>query len=152
MLPERRPVLWNMASKCFETLAENPYAPGELLFPVAAFNSPGYVLTGVSAYEETPASSFLPLFSYGAVGWHGKGFRSTVLQVDREKRQDLRLMKPADVVRGIRHKQKTLPRQPPASPPGKVRPDLWLSSGQKFFSWDATRRPCPPPKTAMRGV
>ncbi len=109
LLPDRSPVLWNLASKRYEVVAENPYAPGEALFPVAAFNSPGYVITGVSAYEENPEASYLPLFSYGAVGWHNNGFRAAALQVDRERRQDLRLMKSADVNRGIRKKQKALP-------------------------------------------
>jgi pyruvate-formate lyase-activating enzyme len=109
LLPDRSPVLWSLARKRHEVVAENPYAPGEVLFPVAAFNSPGYVITGVSAYEEKPEAGFLPLFSYGAVGWYNNGFRAAALQVDLERRQDLRLMKPADVARGIRQKQKALP-------------------------------------------
>ena len=109
LLPDRRPVLWNLARRRYEVVAENPYAPGEALFPVAAFNSPGYVITGVSAYEENPGAGFLPLFSYGAVGWYKNGFRAAALQVDRERRQDLRLMKPEDVARGVRKKQKALP-------------------------------------------
>ncbi|MCP3954754.1 MAG: radical SAM protein [Desulfobacterales bacterium] len=109
LLPDRSPVLWNIAAERYEIIAENPYAPGEALFPVAAFNSPGYVITGVSAYEENPGAGYLPLFSYGAAGWHNNGFRAAALQVDRERRQDLRLMKPADVTRGVRKKQKSLP-------------------------------------------
>ena len=109
LLPDRSPVLWNMAAERFELVAENPYAPGEALFPVAAFNSPGYLLTGVSAYEENPGADYLPLFSYGATGWYKEGFRSAALRVDREKRQDLRLMQPEDVDRGVRQKRKALP-------------------------------------------
>jgi len=109
LLPDRSPVLWNLAHKRYEVVAENPYAPGEALFPVATFNSPGYVITGVSAYEEKPDAGYLPLFSYGAAGWYKNGFRAAALQVDRERRQDLRLMKPADVARGVRQKQKALP-------------------------------------------
>ena len=109
LLPDRSPVLWNLARRRYEVVAENPYAPGEALFPVAAFNSPGYVITGVSAYEENPGAGFLPLFSYGAAGWYKNGFRAAALQVDRERRQDLRLMKPTDVARGVRQKQKALP-------------------------------------------
>ena len=69
-LPDRKPVLLNINTGLLETLSENPYAPGENIFPVAAFNSPGYVLTRVSAYRETRMAQTLPLFSYGAVGWH----------------------------------------------------------------------------------
>ena len=105
-LPDRFPILFNITKDTFETVSENPFRPGERIFPVAVFNSPGYVLTGVTAYQEAPEAGFLPLFSYGAVGWHGNGFQSAALQVDRERRQDLRLMKPDDVARGVRQKQK----------------------------------------------
>ncbi len=109
LLPDRSPLLWNLSKERFEIVTENPYAPGETIFPVAAFNSPGYVITAVSAYEEKPNAGFLPLFSYGATGWHKSGFRSAAVQVDRENRQDLRLMKPEDVARGIKRMRKTLP-------------------------------------------
>jgi len=109
LLPDRSPFLWNIAAERLEIITENPYAPGETIFPVAAFNSPGYVITAVSAYEEKPDAGFLPLFSYGATGWHKDGFRAAAVQVDRERRQDLRLMKPADVARGVKKKRKALP-------------------------------------------
>ena len=109
MLPDRSPLLWNIDQDCIEIVTENPYAPGEAVFPVAAFNSPGYVTTGISAYEEKPGAGFLPLFSYGATGWHKNGFRAAAVQVDRERRQDLRLMRPEDVARGIKNKRRALP-------------------------------------------
>jgi len=108
-LPERRPVLFNRHSGRIETVSENPYAPGQTLFPVTAFNSPGYVITYLAAYVETQKAQALPLFSYGAVGWHRGKFRSTVVGVDREKRQDLRLMKPGDVAIGIKKMRKQMP-------------------------------------------
>ncbi|QTA91827.1 radical SAM protein [Desulfonema magnum] len=108
-LPDRLPVLYNMDMNRFETLAENPYVPGEAIFPVAAFNSPGYVLSYVSAYEENNGAGFLPLFSYGAVGWHKGKFRSAVILVDSEKRQDLRLMRREKVVAGVRKMRKKMP-------------------------------------------
>lgn len=109
LLPDRSPLLWNIERERFELVTENPYAPGENILPVAAFNSPGYVITSVSAYEEKPGAGFLPLFSYGATGWFKNGFRAAAVQVDREKRQDLRLMKPEDVARGIKKKRALLP-------------------------------------------
>jgi pyruvate-formate lyase-activating enzyme len=108
-LPDRKPVVYNIHQQQIEILKENPYKPGEPVFPVAAFNSPGYVVSFVSAYEENESAGFLPLFSYGAVGWHKGKFRSAVILVDREKRQDLRMMKPEDVVAGIRSIQKEMP-------------------------------------------
>jgi pyruvate-formate lyase-activating enzyme len=108
-LPDRRPVLNNLHSGLIDTVTENPYAPGQLLFPVTAFNSPGYVISYLGAYVETQKAQALPLFSYGAVGWHRGKFRSAVIGVDREKRQDLRLMKPDDVAVGIEKIRKQMP-------------------------------------------
>ena len=108
-LPDRRPVVYNIESSRFETLKENPYAPGEPLFPVASFNSPGYVLAYNSAYEEDKGAGYLPLFSYGAVGWHNGKFKTPLILVDRERRQDLRLMKEKDVIAGVRKMRKKMP-------------------------------------------
>ena len=108
-LPDRRPVVWDLETGELVILAENPFAPGEPLFPVAAFNSPGYVITRLCAYEETAAAKALPLFSYGAVGWHAGTFYTAVQQVDRERRQDLRLMPLDKVQGGVRHFQAALP-------------------------------------------
>lgn len=91
-LPDRSPVLYNKKKSEFEVLTGNPAAPAEPVFPVAAFNSPGYVAAHTSAYRENPDAGYLPLFSYGAVGWYGGTFRSSAIQVDSEPRQDLRLM------------------------------------------------------------
>jgi pyruvate-formate lyase-activating enzyme len=110
LLPNRKPVVYNIKKKKIEILDENPYAPGDTVFPVAAFNSPGYVLTYVSAYTELEDASHLPLFSYGAVGWHRGKFRTTVIQVDKEKRQDLRLMKREKVIAGIQKMRKKMPK------------------------------------------
>jgi pyruvate-formate lyase-activating enzyme len=109
-LPDRRPVVYNLDAQQLETLLENPYAPGEPLYPVAAFNSPGFVISHSSAYQEMDTVSPLPLFSYGAVGWQADGFRTAVIQVDREPRQDLRYMKQNDVEKGVQRMRKRLPR------------------------------------------
>ncbi len=109
MMPDRKPVLYNIGNHRFEILDKNPYTPGEPIFPVAAFNSPGFVISYVAAYRENTAAGYLPLFSYGAVGWHKGKFRSAVIRVDRERRQDLRLMKTEDVVAGIGDIQKKMP-------------------------------------------
>jgi pyruvate-formate lyase-activating enzyme len=108
-LPQRRPVLLNLQSGRIETVNENPYAPGQALYPVTTFNSPGYVISHLGAFVETPEAQALPLFSYGAVGWHRGKFRSAVIRVDREKRQDLRLMKPEDIAGGIDRMRQLMP-------------------------------------------
>jgi len=109
LMPDRKPLLYNIKHHRIESLLKNPYSPGESIFPVAAFNSPGYVISFVSAFKENKNAGFLPLFSYGAVGWHNDKFRTAVIRVDRERRQDLRLMKPEDVVAGIRTIQEEMP-------------------------------------------
>jgi pyruvate-formate lyase-activating enzyme len=107
-LPGRKPLVFNLDTSHFETLAENPYLPGEPIFPVAAFNSPGYLAIQASAYTENEDAACLPLFSYGALGWGADGFRSAVILVDSEKRQDLRYMKSEDVRAGIDRIQKKM--------------------------------------------
>lgn len=109
LLPDRYPVLYNLEQGEFEAVFENPYVPGEPVTAVAAFNSPGYVVTRISSYAERDGAGLLPLFSYGAVGWHGGGFRSAVLRVDRERRQDLRLMPREKVVAGVKRMRQRLP-------------------------------------------
>lgn len=108
-LPDRKPIMYSLLTRRIETLTENPYRPGETIFPVAAFNSPGYIITCVSAYTENRTPVQLPLFSYGAVGWHPKGFRSAAICVDSERRQDLRLMPIQKVEAGIHRMQQRLP-------------------------------------------
>jgi len=108
-MPDRKPILYNIKNRRLETVGENPYAPGEMIFPVAAFNSPGYVISYISAYRENKGAGYLPLFSYGAVGWHNGSFRSAVILVDKERRQDLILMKPEDVVDGISKMNNKMP-------------------------------------------
>jgi pyruvate-formate lyase-activating enzyme len=107
-LPDRRPILFNLERGQYETLMENPYAPGKAVYPVAAFNSPGYVITHISAYQEDERAGYLPLFSYGAVGWHRGTFRTAVVRVDPEPRQDLRRMKTDDVKAGIKLMRRNL--------------------------------------------
>lgn len=108
-LPDRIPVLLDMASGKVAAVPENPYHSGERIFPVAGFNSPGYVHTYVPAYEEARNAAPLPLFAYGAVGWCKGRFRSAVFQIDRESRQDLRLMPMAAVRRGVSAFRKKMP-------------------------------------------
>ncbi|MDP3285463.1 MAG: radical SAM protein, partial [Desulfobacterales bacterium] len=109
-LPDRSPLVYNLETNRFETLKENPYSPGEPVFPVAAFNSPGYIISHVSAYKEKRAARQLPLFSYGALGWHKGGFKTAVCLVDAERRQDLRLMPLEKVIAGVRRMKKKIPQ------------------------------------------
>ncbi|MCJ8500379.1 radical SAM protein [Desulfatitalea alkaliphila] len=108
-LPDRIPLLYDLRRKRIVPLADNPYVPGEPIYPVAAFNSPGYVITHTPAYDECPDARLLPLFSYGAVGWHRGRFRSSVWLVDDEPRQDLRRMPLEKIKVGVGRMRRTLP-------------------------------------------
>ena len=108
-LPDRVPLVFNLSQNRFETLTKNPHQPGEPIFPVAAFNSPGYVNSYTCAYEEGADADYLPLFSYGAMGWDNGEFCSAVIRVDRERRQDLRLMNLEKVKAGIKAMETRLP-------------------------------------------
>ena len=132
-LPDRIPVLLNISTGKLETLDQNPYAPGEVIFPVAAFNSPGYVITRISAYGETQKSQTLPLFSYGAVGWHAKGFRSAVVRVDSEPRQDLRRMPPEDVISGVERMRQQMPTNRLRAHLDKCALTYGCPAGKNFF-------------------
>ena len=76
MLPQRKPIVYNIAKDLFETLEQNPFNPDEKIFPVAVFNSPGYVNRHFCAYDDEGIKGYLPLFSYGAVGFGKNNFRS----------------------------------------------------------------------------
>jgi pyruvate-formate lyase-activating enzyme len=108
-LPDRMPVLMDLETGQVKPVGRNPYSPSERIFPVAAFNSPGVVLARTCAYEESPGATILPLFSYGAVGWHGHGFRSSAIVVDTEPRQDLRQMPREAIVAGVEQMRRQLP-------------------------------------------
>ncbi len=92
LLPHRRPLVYNLVKDEFEILEKNPFAKDEKIFPVAVFNSPGFVNRHFCAYDDEGIKDPLPLFSYGAVGYAKDGFRSSAILVDAEPRQDLRLM------------------------------------------------------------
>ena len=132
-LPDRRPILFNTRKNRFETLKEDPYASGQPIFPVAVFNSPGYLNLYLSAYDEIKKAQPLPLFSYGAVGWHRGKFRSAAVCVDREKRQDLRLMQPADVAAGIEKMRKLMPANRLRAHLEKCALQFSCPAGKNFF-------------------
>ena len=109
LLPDRRPIAFNLEHSRIERLEEHPFVPGQAIFPVAAFNSPGYVATHVSGYEAIPDAKPLPLFSYGAVGWSRGRFRSAAVRVEWERRQDLRLMPQEGMTAGVEKMRHRLP-------------------------------------------
>ncbi len=109
MLPDRSPVVYDLETETFETLTANPYDENQPVFPVAVFNSPGYVNRYVCAHTREKEADPLPLFSYGAAGFYRNSFRSAALLVDAEPRQDLRKMPRSEIESGIRCMQDKYP-------------------------------------------
>lgn len=132
-LPDRIPVLYNLESGAIEEVEQDPYEPGVPLFPVAAFNSPGYVITASSAYTEQKGADYLPLFSYGAVGWGKEGFCSAVIQVDPEPRQDLRQMPHEEIVAGVEQMRAIMPGNRLRAHLEKCALEYGCPAGKNFF-------------------
>ena len=109
MLPQRKPVVYNIAKDKFEIIEHNPFDPNEKIFPVAVFNSPGYVTRYFCGFDDEGIKDLLPLFSYGAVGFGKNDFRSAAILVDKEPRQDLRQMPHKGIVKGVNQMQKKYP-------------------------------------------
>jgi pyruvate-formate lyase-activating enzyme len=109
LLPQRKPIVYNIAKDTFEILEQNPFNPEQKIFPVAVFNSPGHVNRHFCAYDDEGIKDLLPLFSYGAVGFGKNNFRSATLLVDKEPRQDLRQMPQKKIVKGVKQMQKKYP-------------------------------------------
>ena len=107
--------------------------PGEPVFPVAVFNSPGYVITHVSAFRERSRARMLPLFSYGAAGWHRGRFR---YGRDPGRRRTAPGPAPHEP-RGCQRRRSSRPpahaRKPPAAAPGNLRPALRLPGREKLL-------------------
>ncbi len=108
-LPDRIPLVYDFKRGRVRALRRHPHYPEEKIYPVAAFNSPGFVLWHTAAFEERPKAKLLPLFSYGAVGWQGGEIRSSIIQVDKEPRQDLRRMPQDKILAGIRRQRRAMP-------------------------------------------
>lgn len=109
LLPQRKPIVYNIAKDSFEILEQNPFNPEQKVFPVAVFNSPGHVNRHFCAYDDKGIKDLLPLFSYGAVGFGKNNFRSATLLVDEEPRQDLRQMPQKSIIKGVKLMQKKYP-------------------------------------------
>lgn len=133
MLPGRRPVVYNMAEDRFEVVENNPYDPSERIYPVAVFNSPGYVNRYSCAYDDEGTDDFLPLFSYGATGFGSRDFRSSAILVDREPRQDLRQMPYHKIVSGIKTMQTAYPENRLMRHLETCALDYGCPAGKNFF-------------------
>ncbi|WP_457755640.1 radical SAM protein [Thermodesulfatator indicus] len=91
VLPERYPIGYDPHKDEPVVLKENPFAPGEPVFAVAAYLAPAhtqiYLCPYLESRKELPP---LPLFSYAAAGWHRGRFWATAFRSDFDHRQEVR--------------------------------------------------------------
>ncbi|MBN2097483.1 MAG: radical SAM protein [Candidatus Omnitrophica bacterium] len=104
MLPGRLAVGYDRAAQRCVVLEPKGY------FPVAAFVSPGFTITYNSSFRQLKKCPSLPLFSYAAVCFYRGEFYVSALRVDRELRQDLRLMDLRKVRKNTAQLKKVFPR------------------------------------------
>jgi pyruvate-formate lyase-activating enzyme len=112
LLPDRKPIGFDPSTRAFVHLEHNPLASSRHreCYPVAAFISPGYTVTHISAYTEGEDPRQLPLFAYAAVAEYKKKFFVAAVRVDRERRQDIRYMDMALIKRNVEHFRKLFPK------------------------------------------
>ncbi|MBU2541632.1 MAG: radical SAM protein [Candidatus Omnitrophica bacterium] len=102
MLPQRLAVGYAREERGFITIASNPFSKtNKRCFAVSAFLPPGYTLTYNSAYRQIGNPKPLPLFAYAPVAFYKGNFFTTAVRVDRERRQDERLMKTSKLKKNI---------------------------------------------------
>ncbi len=133
LLPDRIPIFYNIGKRRTEAIYENPYNPQEPIFPVALFNSPGYVNSYLAAHKKRKQAKPLPLFSYAAAGYYGNGFRTCAICVDKEPRQDLRRMAREKVVKGVKKMQKIMPDNRLRKHLEKCALEYGCPAGKNFF-------------------
>jgi pyruvate-formate lyase-activating enzyme len=109
IMPQRHPIVFNLETEEFELIKYNPYETDQEVFPVAVFNSPGYVNKYFPAYENETEANLMPLFSYGAAGYGSSGFKSAAILIDDEPRQDLRMMPEKKILSGIKTMREKYP-------------------------------------------
>ena len=91
VLPERHPVGLDPETETPVILRENPFAPGEPAWAVAAYLAPAHTQLYLAPYLEARANlPPLPLFSYAAVGWWRGRFYATAFRSDFDHRQEVR--------------------------------------------------------------
>lgn len=77
--------------------------------PVAAFVSPGYTLSGWTAYYTTSKAPTLPLFAYGAIGYYQGRFWICGQKVDSDPRQKFIHISKHSIQKGTKDLLKAFP-------------------------------------------
>ncbi|MFP4473119.1 MAG: radical SAM protein [Candidatus Omnitrophota bacterium] len=111
LLPDRMPVAFDPETEQCIHIAQNPLTQREEpCFPVAAFLAPGYTGTFSTAFLPSYSSpAVLPLFAYTAVFFYKNDFYVPAVRVDRERRQDPRLMDMSLLKRNVKQWQQQFP-------------------------------------------
>ena len=99
VLPERKPVGYNIEKKLFQVLPEYN--------AVAAFIPPGYTQLFNAAYTEDKNAKLLPLFSYAPLVLYKNKYHMPAIQIDKRKVHDIRFMDTKKVQQKISKTGKT---------------------------------------------
>ncbi len=110
MLPDRLAIACDLENRRLCRIDTSPLEGiSGPVYPVAAFLAPGYTASYHAAFEERPSARLLPMFAYGAVAFFRGEFYAAAIRVDRELRQDPRLMDLDLMKQTIREYQKRFP-------------------------------------------
>ncbi len=107
MLPDRLPVGIDRRTGSAVVIASYK---GIRLRPASAFVAPAYTVLYHAAYRRENKAVTLPLFSYAPLGFNGKGFVTTAVRVDRDKRQDAENFDQREIIRRGREILKKHPK------------------------------------------
>ena len=77
---------------------------------VAAFVCPGHTLAATAAYATRDGAPMLPLFAYGAVGFHGDRFYVAAARVDEDRRQVFTGIDPGRIAKGAERWRRKYPK------------------------------------------
>jgi MoaA/NifB/PqqE/SkfB family radical SAM enzyme len=111
MLPDRRPVGYDPASKRFIYVDTDPFSGKKSpRYAVSAFLAPGFTSTYSASYKTRKGSHLLPLFSYAAVALYKGEFYAAGIRVDKEKRQQLAGMDIRLVEKNVKVFRKQFPK------------------------------------------
>jgi pyruvate-formate lyase-activating enzyme len=105
VLPERHPIGLDPETEEPVVLYENPYAPGEPAYAVAAYLAPAHTQLYLAPYVEARENlAPLPLFSYACVGWWRGRFWATAFRSDFDHRQEVRFFDERKIEAAARRK------------------------------------------------
>ncbi|MFH1760341.1 MAG: radical SAM protein, partial [bacterium] len=103
-LPRCSPVVLDPGNGRFIELDKNPYS-GKPCCAVSAFIVPGYTITHNAGFRSGIKAGQLPLYAYAPALWFKEKFYTAAVRVDRDRRQDPRLINDKSLKQNINNLQ-----------------------------------------------